>query len=127
MEITETASLRNADVAADSLRRLRSAGVRIAVDDFGIGYSSLLYLRMFPIDLVKIDRTFVQGVGLHVEDMAIVSAVSHMAQSLGMIPVAEGVETLEQRDAVRRAGCELAQGYLWGRPVPMEEALNAPG
>jgi len=127
MEITETASLRNADVAADSLRRLRSAGVRIAVDDFGIGYSSLLYLRMFPIDLVKIDRTFVQGVGLHVEDMAIVSAVSHMAQSLGMIPVAEGVETLEQRDAVRRAGCELAQGYLWGRPVPMDEALNAPG
>jgi diguanylate cyclase (GGDEF)-like protein/PAS domain S-box-containing protein len=127
MEITETASLRNADVAADSLRRLRSAGVRIAVDDFGIGYSSLLYLRMFPIDLVKIDRTFVQGVGMHVEDMAIVSAVSHMAQSLGMIPVAEGVETPEQRDAVRRAGCELAQGYLWGRPVPMDEALHAPG
>lgn len=119
VEITETASLRRADVAVDSLRRLRSAGVHIAVDDFGIGYGSLMYLRMFPIDLVKIDRTFVKGLGRHVEDVAIVSAVINMARSLGMVPVAEGVETPLQREALRRAGCKLAQGYLWGRPVPL--------
>jgi diguanylate cyclase (GGDEF)-like protein/PAS domain S-box-containing protein len=123
VEITETASLSNADVAVDSLRRLRAAGVRVAVDDFGIGYSSLLYLRMFPIDLVKIDRTFVQGTGRHAEDTAIVSAVTNMARSLGLVPVAEGVETSVQRDAVRRAGCQLAQGFLWSRAVPYSDAL----
>ena len=89
----------------------------LAVDDFGTGYSSLLYLRRFPVDMLKIDRSFVLGLETNAEDTAIVSGVIGLAQALGLQAVAEGVETPEQAACLRRLGCPLAQGYHWSKPL----------
>ncbi|MHB8245474.1 MAG: sensor domain-containing protein [Acidimicrobiales bacterium] len=118
LELTETAFLRDSGRAATTLESLRALGVRLAVDDFGTGYSSLVYLRRLPVQVVKLDRTFVSGVSNSREDAAIVSAVINLAHALGMESVAEGVETTEQRDALDSLGCELAQGFFWSPPVP---------
>ena len=103
------------------LRRLREMGVRIAVDDFGTGHSSLNYLRHFPIDCVKIDQGFVHEIETSAADRAIVSAVIRMAHGLSLRVTAEGVETEEQLAYLREQGCEEAQGYLFGRPKPAAE------
>jgi diguanylate cyclase (GGDEF)-like protein/PAS domain S-box-containing protein len=121
LELTETALLRDSAGALETLERLRELGVRLAVDDFGTGYSSLVYLRRYPVQLVKLDRTFVSGVPTSREDAAIVSAVIDLAHALGMQAVAEGVETDEQRSVLAALGCELAQGYLWSPPRPVRE------
>ena len=122
MEITESVLFLDPMQAAKTIGSLRSAGVTIAVDDFGTGYSSLSYLKRFPLDFVKIDRSFVRELGRDSSDTAIVRAVVEMSHSLDLAVVAEGVETDEQRRLLLDLGCEYAQGYLFGRPAPPEDA-----
>jgi EAL domain-containing protein (putative c-di-GMP-specific phosphodiesterase class I) len=91
--------------------------VRLMLDDFGTGYSSLTYLKRFPLDALKVDRSFVDGLGVRPRDTAIVRTILAMAEALGMAVIAEGVETAEQRDELVRLGCRQAQGYLFARPM----------
>src|SRR4030095_3365404 len=110
-----------------TLRRLKDLGVRIAIDDFGTGYSSLSSLQRFPVDLLKIDKTFVDGLGRDPEASTIVRAVIGLADALGLRAVAEGVERAEQLGQLRALGCELGQGYHFAKPLSREvaEALLA--
>ena len=121
VEITETALLRDVETAARDLEALRHLGVHVAIDDFGIGYSSLDYLRRLPVDILKIDRSFVSGVGRSEQSTAIVATLTAMATSLRLTVVAEGVETAPQLDALRHLGCGLAQGYHLSKPLPADE------
>jgi diguanylate cyclase (GGDEF)-like protein len=121
LEITETALLTDAETATDVLLRLRESGIRLAVDDFGTGYSSLQRLKLFPLDVIKIDRSFVSGLGEDAGDEAIVRSVIGLANALGFGVVAEGVETPEQRAFLLELGCDLAQGFLFARPAPGSE------
>lgn len=118
LEITETAILQQGGAARETLLGLRELGVRLMIDDFGTGYSSLASLRSQPIDVVKIDRSFVMGMMESAEDAAIVRAVVDLAQALGLEVVAEGVETDEHRVALEALGCTLMQGFFFSRPVP---------
>jgi diguanylate cyclase (GGDEF)-like protein/PAS domain S-box-containing protein len=118
LEITETALLDDAEAAVEALTALRSLGVRLAVDDFGTGYSSLSYLKRLPVDAVKIDRSFVDGLAQGGDDSAIVAAVTGMARALRLTTIAEGVEEVGQLHALRRLGCDLAQGFLFTTPQP---------
>jgi diguanylate cyclase (GGDEF)-like protein/PAS domain S-box-containing protein len=117
LEITESALMDDAEVVGAALHELKGLGVRLGVDDFGTGYSSLLYLRGFPIDVLKIDRSFVSGMEEVDADAAIVEGVLSLAHALGLEAVAEGVETAEQAARLRNLGCELGQGYLWSPPL----------
>jgi EAL domain-containing protein (putative c-di-GMP-specific phosphodiesterase class I) len=99
-------------------------GLQIAIDDFGTGYSSLAYLRRFQVDLLKVDRTFVEGLGERPEDAAIVRAIVSLADSLGLKVVAEGVETAEQLAELRALGCSMGQGYYFSPPLPEAEVLS---
>jgi diguanylate cyclase (GGDEF)-like protein len=121
LEITETVLIEDAASSRAALDALKELGVTLAVDDFGTGYSSLLYLRRFPVDVLKIDRSFVVGLGTNVEDTAIVAGVIRLAHALGLLAVAEGVETPEQAARLKELGCDLAQGYYWSRPLAPEE------
>lgn len=124
LEITETALLANDNRNLGTLRGLKELGVRIVLDDFGTGYSSLSHLRLFPLDKVKIDRSFVRDMTAHSDSAAIVAAVAALAAELGMTTTAEGIETQDQLDAVDRAGCTEAQGYLLGKPQPILKAVH---
>jgi CheY-like chemotaxis protein len=106
------------ETAIEVLGELKALGLAVSVDDFGTGYSSLAYLRRLPLDEVKIDKSFVDGLGADPEDTAIVAAVISLAHALDRDVVAEGVETLEQLERLRSLGCELAQGYFLARPMP---------
>ena len=122
LEITETAVIRNPDAALATLHSLRAAGVRLAIDDFGTGYSSLSYLKSFPVDVLKIDRSFILRLDEDGQDAAIVQAVLTLAQSLGMAVTAEGVETEQQLAWLGQSQtCDLAAGYLFSRPLPAAE------
>ena len=120
LEITESALMTDVRSATTALRDLRSLGLHLAVDDFGTGYSSLTYLKRFPVEAIKVDRSFVSGLGLDTEDSTIVEAVVRLGTSLGLVTVAEGVETPLQLARLREIDCALAQGYLFGRPRPAE-------
>ena len=117
LEITETTLVEDVASAFTNIAELKSLGIRLAVDDFGTGYSSLRYLRRFPVGILKIDRSFVDGLGHDPEDEVIVETVIRMARSLGIEVVAEGVETLKQEEILRRLGCHYLQGYRYGRPA----------
>ena len=117
LEITESLVVAEDEATRRAFADLRSLGVRIAVDDFGTGYASLAALKRFPADILKIDRAFVEGLGHDQADDAIVAAVVALARALGLSVVAEGVESAEQRDAVRALGCDVGQGFLFARPV----------
>jgi diguanylate cyclase (GGDEF)-like protein/PAS domain S-box-containing protein len=117
VEITESALVEDAAATLATLTRLKEMGVTLALDDFGTGYSSLTYVRRFPIDTLKIDRSFIDGIVGSSEDEAIVTAVLSMGRALGVHVVAEGVETEEQASRLRTLGCKLAQGYLFSRPI----------
>jgi diguanylate cyclase (GGDEF)-like protein/PAS domain S-box-containing protein len=121
LEITESVLLQDDQANSAILRELRELGARIALDDFGTGFSSLAYLLRFPFDKIKIDRSFVTGLPHRRESKAIIRAVVSMSRSLGISVTAEGVETTEQLEALRRLGCSDAQGYLFSRPVPAAE------
>ena len=118
LEITESVAMQNADSAIEALQRLRAMGIALAIDDLGTGYSSLSYLKRFPIDTLKIDRSFILGVPDDGDDTAIVQAISAMAGSLHLSLLAEGVETEVQRAFLASLGCQAAQGYLFGKPLP---------
>ena len=120
LEITETVLMEDVDSSIDVLRELRATGVRVAVDDFGIGYSSLNYLRRLPLDIVKVDRSFVAELGDPAAN-AIVAAIANLSHALGLTVVAEGVETRRQLVALRALRCDHAQGYLLGWPMTPEE------
>lgn len=121
LEITEGAAMHDVDQSVKILRSLREMGLRISIDDFGVGYSSLSCLRLFPLNTLKIDRGFVQGVPKVKDNTAITNAIIGIAHSLGLTVVAEGVETEEQLKFLRDQGCEEAQGYLLGRPMPAKD------
>src|SRR3954451_19599876 len=118
LEITETALLEDAEGAVLALASLRELGVRLAIDDFGTGYSSLSYLKRLPVDAVKVDRSFVDGLALDGDDSAIVAAVTGMARALRLTTIAEGVESIGQLFALRRLGCDVAQGFFFTTPQP---------
>jgi EAL domain-containing protein (putative c-di-GMP-specific phosphodiesterase class I) len=124
IEVTESMVMRNADWAATLLGRLKDMGVRITVDDFGTGYSSLSYLKRFPIDCVKIDRSFIRDLPDDPDDAAITRGIVAMAHSLRMAVVAEGVETEEQMRFLRELGCDEVQGFVLSRPVDAHELVN---
>lgn len=124
LEITESTAMRETDVALRTLRRLKQIGVSIAIDDFGTGHSSLSYLRRFPVDKVKIDRSFVAELPGDHDQGAIVSAIVALAHALQIRVVAEGVETEEQREFLRSCGCDFIQGYLVGKPADADSAAK---
>ncbi len=124
IEITETLLMLNASEVASRLAKIREMGVTIAIDDFGTGYSSLAYLQRLPIDTLKIDRSFVREIGAaDSRGLAIINAIVSLGRNLNMTVVAEGVETMQQRDALLRAGCDAFQGFLYGMPA---DSGNAP-
>ena len=118
LEMTETVYIEDTESVMTVLAELRELGVRIALDDFGCGYSSLSYLGRLPIDIVKIDRGFIADIGYVPTSRAIVEAVTNLAHVLGLVVVAEGVETQDQRDEVSTIGCEYVQGFFYSRPMP---------
>jgi EAL domain-containing protein (putative c-di-GMP-specific phosphodiesterase class I)/GGDEF domain-containing protein len=123
VEVTETAVLHDIAAATAVLETIKGLGVELDLDDFGTGYSSLLYLRHFPVDRIKIDRSFVSGLGTSVADTAIVASTIALAHSVGLRAIAEGVETAQQLTLLRQMGCDFAQGYLLSRPLPAEQLL----
>ena len=121
LEITETALLDNLEAHLTTIRQLKNLGISIALDDFGTGYSSINYLTIFPFDKIKIDKSFTQGVLDRRDCRAIVASTLALAQGLGTVTTAEGVETEEQLEYMRIAGVDLVQGYLFGRPAPLAQ------
>jgi diguanylate cyclase (GGDEF)-like protein/PAS domain S-box-containing protein len=121
LEITESALMDDVDRASAVLGRLRALGVQLWVDDFGTGYSSLIHLRRLPLDGLKIDRSFVAGLATTAEDRTIIASIISLAHSLGLVALAEGVETQAQADRLRELGCDLAQGFLWSPAVPADD------
>ncbi|HEY6806981.1 MAG TPA: EAL domain-containing protein [Pyrinomonadaceae bacterium] len=123
LEITESVVMENAEAATLMFKQLRSIGVQLSIDDFGTGYSSLSYLHRFPLNYLKIDRSFVMRMTID-HDNAIVKTISTLARNLGMQVIAEGIETEEQHQELKKLGCEYGQGYLFSRPVDVEGALR---
>jgi EAL domain-containing protein (putative c-di-GMP-specific phosphodiesterase class I) len=125
LEITETLAMQDAESTAHTLRRLKEFGVKVSIDDFGTGYSSLGYLRRFPIDILKIDRSFVRDADRDPDSAAIVRTIIALARSLKLVVLAEGVETREHYDLLAREGVDRMQGYYFAKPceVPAFEAL----
>lgn len=124
VELTETTLMADGDKAIEQLRLIRALGVGIAIDDFGTGYSSLSYLKRLPVDTLKIDRTFVEGLPDNEEDCAIATLIGAMANSLKYKVIVEGVENAEQLEFLMRCGCGYAQGFLFSRPVPADQLLQ---
>jgi EAL domain-containing protein (putative c-di-GMP-specific phosphodiesterase class I) len=120
-EITESMVMQNPTRAVELIRELKSLGIAISIDDFGTGYSSLAYLKRFPIDSLKIDRSFIHDLPRDTGNMAITQAVIGMAHSLKLTVIAEGVETREQLDFLRGHDCDQMQGFYFSKPVPARE------
>jgi diguanylate cyclase (GGDEF)-like protein/PAS domain S-box-containing protein len=121
LEITESALVEESGASVENLTALRKMGVRLVIDDFGTGYSSLSYLRRFPLDAIKIDRSFVEGLGIEQDSAAIVDAIIAMARALSLGVIAEGVETALQIEELKRLGCRQAQGFFFATPLPASE------
>lgn len=124
LEITENIVMHDPKIAIEILKELHSSGVRIAIDDFGTGYSSLAYLKRFPLDVLKVDQSFVRDIVSDSNDALIVDASISLAQKLGLAVVAEGVENADQLDFLRAHNCDMAQGYYLGRPLPGEQLVE---
>jgi EAL domain-containing protein (putative c-di-GMP-specific phosphodiesterase class I) len=121
LELTETAMMQDPENAITTLNQLDQLGVHIAIDDFGTSYSSLSYLKQFPIRTLKIDRSFVRDIGHDAHDEVIIKAISGLAEKLGLGVVAEAVETQEQGDFLLANGCNVMQDFLYAKPIPVEE------
>ena len=126
LELTENALMQNVESTIEAMLALRNMGVHLSIDDFGTGYSSLSYLKRFPVEALKIDRSFIDGLGREHEDTSIVEAIVTLAHALGLTAVAEGLETATQLEALRVIGCDFAQGYLLGHPLPAEVVGDSP-
>jgi diguanylate cyclase (GGDEF)-like protein/PAS domain S-box-containing protein len=124
LDITETVYISALDADTAALDRLRALGIKISIDDFGAGYSSLSYLKRLPADVLKVDKSFVRGLGLEVEDTAIVQSIVDLAHILGMEVVAEGVEVEEQETLLEEMGCDFGQGYYFSEPLSPEDVLH---
>src|SRR5207244_8419692 len=124
MEITESAAMGDSDRRLELLWELHAQGVRLAIDDFGTGYSSLTRLKHLPVDILKIDRSFVRDLPGDPGKVSLAAATVQLAHNLGIIPLAEGIETTAQRDYLTAHGCTLGQGFLFGAPRPPEEMLT---
>ncbi|MDP1707842.1 MAG: bifunctional diguanylate cyclase/phosphodiesterase [Gammaproteobacteria bacterium] len=124
LEITESTMMKDIEATTATLDALHKIGVRLSIDDFGTGYSSLNYLKRFPIDILKVDRSFIRDVTFNSDDAAIVTAIIAMSHSMGLKVVAEGVETSEQLDFLRSIQCEEIQGYLFSAAVPEDQAIQ---
>ncbi len=127
LEVTESAAMRDTEITARILAQLKQAGALIALDDFGVGHSSLAYLKYFPVDLLKLDHNFVQGIGYERKHEHLIETMITLAHRIGAQVVAEGVEQAEQLDWLRNAECDFVQGYLLGRPQPPETIFGKPG
>ncbi len=123
LEITESALI-NAELALSALSQLKEIGVSIALDDFGTGYSSLGYLHKFPIDVLKIDRSFVSQISTDEKGIDIIRAIANLAHNFRLKVVAEGIETKQDEEIIKKLGCEYGQGYYYSKPVPYEEAVS---
>jgi EAL domain-containing protein (putative c-di-GMP-specific phosphodiesterase class I) len=121
VEITESALLQVTGEVTEKLEELQKSGIQLAIDDFGTGYSSMSYLKKFEVDYLKIDQSFVQGMAESASSKTIAETIIVMAHRLGLKVIAEGVETLEQRDWLMNAGCDYAQGFLFAPPLPPQE------
>ena len=121
LEITEGIVIQNIDDTIAKMNRLKRLGVTFAMDDFGTGYSSLTYLKRLPVDVLKIDQSFVRDATLDANDAEIIRAIVAMARSLGLDMIAEGVEQTDQLEFLQQQGCHHYQGYLFSRPVPLEQ------
>jgi EAL domain-containing protein (putative c-di-GMP-specific phosphodiesterase class I) len=127
LELTETAVMSAGPEISARLTELKALGVRLAIDDFGAGYTSLSHLRRFPIDMLKLDKAFVQGLGREKRDASIAEAVITLARALGMTTVAEGIETAEQLQVLEELGCDLGQGWLFAPAQPPGDAAALMG
>lgn len=123
LEITESVLMQDSETTIGMLRALKKMGIKISLDDFGTGYSSLSYLSRFPIDILKIDKSFIRGINRNSDDYAIVRAITALARSLNLSVVAEGIELIEQLDPLRREKCDRVQGYLFSKPLPAHEFM----
>jgi EAL domain-containing protein (putative c-di-GMP-specific phosphodiesterase class I) len=121
LEITESLLMENPEAVAERLAALRSLGVLLGIDDFGTGYSSLSYLHRFPVNTLKIDRSFVSRIGPRSEDSEIIRTVVALAHNLGLDTVAEGIETTEQLVHLQALGCEYGQGFLFAKPLHRDD------
>ena len=121
LELTESIVASNINDVISKMNALKALGVRFSLDDFGTGFSSLSYLKRMPLDQLKIDQGFVRDILIDANDLAIAKMIVALGNSLGLSVIAEGVETIAQRDALADLGCKLYQGYLYGKAVPVEE------
>lgn len=121
LEITESVLMQNVEETVKTLHTIKAMGVRLALDDFGTGYSSLSYLRRFPIDVLKIDQSFVRGLNVNNQDEQLISAIIGMGRSLELTIIAEGVETLDQLSFLQAQLCEEGQGFLFSKAVPAKD------
>jgi EAL domain-containing protein (putative c-di-GMP-specific phosphodiesterase class I) len=121
LEMTESVLMERTDEVVELLRRMKTLGLKVAVDDFGTGYSSLSYLSRFPVDILKVDKSFVQRLGSDNSQAELVHTIVRLGESLRLDTVAEGIETGDQRDALVEMGCTFGQGYLFARPLPAED------
>jgi EAL domain-containing protein (putative c-di-GMP-specific phosphodiesterase class I) len=124
LEVTESMVMRNVSRAVKLLDAIQSRGIRLAIDDFGTGYSSMSLMKQFPIDTIKIDRSFVRDLPDDSEDKAIAQAIISMGKALGMTVIAEGVETVEQEAFLRDHACDEMQGYLFSKPLPPQQLAD---
>lgn len=120
-EITETSLIKNLNYSLEMLKALRKIGFRLALDDFGKGYSSLNYLKKLPINKVKLDKSFIDEMETSKKDQLLIKAIIGLSHSLDLKVVAEGIERLEQKDLLESMGCNYIQGYYYGRPMPVNE------
>jgi len=121
LELTESAVMENMDNAISMMHSFKKLGVRLSIDDFGTGYSSMEYLKRFPVDVLKIDRSFVQDITTDKSDAAIIKAIIALSKALDLVSIAEGAESQEQIDFLRHHQCDEVQGYFYSRPLPAEE------